>query len=114
MKRIESIEAEYAKKDIPDFTTGDTVKISVKVPEADKIRIHDFEGIVIRRRGSGTKATFTVRKISFGEGVERIFSLHSPTIEKITLVKKGKVKRNKIYYLRGKVGKQATKVKAEE
>jgi len=114
MKRIEDIEQEQMKKDVPDFKAGDTVKVSVKVPEAEgKFRIHDFEGVVIRRRGKGIKATFTVRKISFGEGVERSFPIHSPTIEKITVVRKGKAKRSKLYYLRERIGKQATKVKAE-
>ena len=111
MKRIEEIEAAYLKKGIPDFKAGDTVKVSIKVLEADKVRIHNFEGLVIRRRGKGTKATFTARKISFGEGVERTFSLHSPTIDKIAVVRKGSVKRSKLYYLREKIGKQATKVK---
>ncbi|MFH1655338.1 MAG: 50S ribosomal protein L19 [Candidatus Omnitrophota bacterium] len=102
------------KKDIPDFKAGDTVKVSVKVPEAEgKFRIHDFEGVVIRRHGKSIKATFTVRKISFGEGVERTFPIHSPTIEKITVSRKGKARRNKLYYLRERIGKQATKVKAE-
>ena len=114
MKRIEQIEQEQLKKDIPDFTSGDTVKVSVKVPEAEgKFRIHDFEGVVMRRRGKGVNSTFTVRKISFGEGVERTFPLHATTIEKIAVVKKGKAKRDKLYYLRQRIGKKATKVKAE-
>lgn len=114
MKKMSEIESAYLKKDIPDFKPGDTVVVSVKVPEADKFRIHDFEGIVISRRGSGINESFSVRKISFGEGVERVFSLHSPTIEKITLVKKSKAKRSKLYYLRQRIGKQATKVEAQE
>ncbi|MBM3248136.1 MAG: 50S ribosomal protein L19 [Candidatus Omnitrophica bacterium] len=114
MKKISEIESAYLKKDIPDFKPGDTVVVSVKVPEADKFRIHDFEGVVISRRGSGTNESFAVRKISFGEGVERVFALHSPTIDKITLVKKSKAKRSKLYYLRERIGKQATKVETEQ
>lgn len=114
MKKMEQIEAEYLKKDIPDFHAGDTVKVSIGIPEADKVRIHDFEGVVIRRRGSGTKATFTLRKISFGEGIERVFSLHSPVIKKIEVLRKGKTRRARLFYLREKIGKQATKIEALE
>lgn len=114
MKKISDVEKLYLKKDIPDFRPGDTVVVSVKVPEADdKFRIHDFEGVVISRRGSGINESFSVRKISFGEGVERVFPLHSPTIDKITVVKKSKAKRSKLYYLRERIGKQATKVETE-
>lgn len=114
MKKMSEIESAYLKKDIPDFKPGDTVVVSVKVPEADKYRIHDFEGVVLSRRGSGVNESFAVRKISFGEGVERVFSLHSPTIDKITVVKKSKAKRSKLYYLRERIGKQATKVETEQ
>ena len=113
MKRIEQIEAEYLKKDLPEFKPGDTVRVSERIPEGDKFRIHDFEGVVIRRRGKGIKTSFTMRKISFGEGVERIFQLHSPVIDKLRGVNKGKTKRKNLFYLRGRVGKQAIKVKAE-
>ncbi|MBM3251374.1 MAG: 50S ribosomal protein L19 [Candidatus Omnitrophica bacterium] len=115
MKKIEEIEAGQLKKDIPDFSSGDTLRVSVRVPEAEgKFRLHDFEGVVISKRGKGIKASFTLRKISFGEGVERVFPLHSPTIDKITLVKKGKAKRSKLYYLRQRIGKEATKVEVQE
>jgi large subunit ribosomal protein L19 len=110
MDKIKLIEAQHLRKDLPDFKAGDTLKIFVKIPEGDKVRIHPFEGVVIVRRGKGVQATFTVRKISYGEGVERTFPIHSPNIESIKVLKKGKVKRAKLYYLRGRVGK-ATKVK---
>jgi large subunit ribosomal protein L19 len=90
---------------------GDTVKMKVKVAEADKIRLHPFEGIVIRKSGSGVKATFTVRKVSFGEGVERTFPMNSPVIESLKVVHKGMVRRAKLYYLRERKGKLALKLK---
>jgi len=108
-KRIKMIEQEFQKKDIPDFRPGDTVEVQVKIVEEGKTRLQSFEGIVIARRGSGLGETFTVRKISFGEGVERVFPLHSPAIEKIIPVKRGGVKRAKLYYLEKRVGK-ATKI----
>ncbi|MCX7914080.1 MAG: 50S ribosomal protein L19 [Thermodesulfovibrionales bacterium] len=95
------------KKEIPDFKPGDSVRVHVKVVEGDKERLQPFEGVVIARRGSGLKETFTVRKISFGIGVERIFPLHSPSIDKIEIVKRGDVRRAKLYYLRTKKGKEA-------
>ncbi|MEN2985921.1 MAG: 50S ribosomal protein L19 [Thermodesulfovibrionaceae bacterium] len=104
---IRSIEERFKKNDIPDFRPGDTVRVHVKVKEADKERIQTFEGVVIARRGSGLRETFTVRKISFGVGVERVFPLHSPIIDKIEVVRKGDVRRAKLYYLRGKKGKEA-------
>ena len=97
------------KKDIPPFSVGDTVDVLVKIIEEGKSRAQTFEGIVIARKGSGIGETFTMRKISYGEGVERVFPLHSPSIEKIVLVKKGDVKRAKLYYLKKKIGKE-TKV----
>jgi large subunit ribosomal protein L19 len=100
------IENSY-KKDIPSFRIGDTVKISMKIKEGDKERIQAFEGVVIARRGSGSRETFTVRKISYGIGVEKIFPLYSPLISNIKLVKEGAVRRAKLYYLRGKKGKAA-------
>lgn len=106
---IEEIERAYFKKDLPELGPGDTVKIYLKIKEEDKERIQKFEGIVISKRGSGLSKTFTIRKISHGEGVERTFPLHSPSIQKIEIVRKGKVRRAKLYYLRGKVGKK-TKV----
>jgi len=108
-KRIELIEAQFTKKDIPAFNIGDTVDIEVKIIEEGKTRAQSFEGIVIARRGSSLRETFTVRKVSYGEGVERVFPLHSPSIEKIVVIKKGDVRRAKLYYLKKKVGKD-TKV----
>ena len=105
------VEKNYLKKEVVSFKVGDTVRVLVKIPEQDKIRVHPFEGIVIAKKGSGTKASFTVRKISYGEGIERVFPLHSPSIEKIELVRSAKKqKRAKLYYIRKKVGKEATEV----
>lgn len=95
------------KKDKFNFQSGDTVKVHTKVVEGDSERIQIFDGVVISRRGSGISESFTVRKISYGVGVERVFPLHSPRIEKIEVVKTGKVRRSKIYYLRGLSGKAA-------
>ena len=114
MDKIKMIESEYAKKEVPGFKVGDTVKVMVKIPEADKVRLHPFEGIVIAKQGSGIKASFTVRKVSYGEGIERVFPLYSPSIERIEVVRKGKTKRAKLYYLRGKIGKEATNISASE
>ncbi len=108
-KRIQLVEAQYLKKDISSFRVGDTVDVQVKIVEEGKSRIQSFEGIVIARRGSGLGETLTVRKISYGEGVERVFPLHSPSIDRIIVVKKGNVKRAKLYYLEKKIGKE-TKV----
>ncbi len=107
--KIRSIEALQLKKGVQDFKVGDTVSVHVKIVEEDKARTQLFEGIVIAKRGSGLRASFTVRKVSFGEGVERIFPVNSPTVEKIEVKKRGEVKKAKLYYLRNKVGK-ATKV----
>jgi len=101
------------KKDVTAFNIGDTVRVSVKVVEGDKERIQPFDGVVIARRGGNTRETFTVRKLSFGVGVERIFPLYSPSIDKIEVLKKGSVRRAKLYYLRGKKGK-AAKIKEKE
>ncbi len=106
-ERIKQIDGKYLRKDIPEFQVGDTVKMKVKVQEADKVRLHPFEGTIIRKTGRGIKGTFTVRKISFGEGVERIFPLHSPVIESLKVTSKGVAKRSKLYYLRDRVGKSA-------
>ncbi len=95
------------KKNIPSFRVGDTVRINMKIKEGDKERLQAYEGVVISRRGSGTRETFTVRKISYGIGVERIFPICSPLIEKIKLVKESSVRRAKLYYLRGRKGKAA-------
>jgi large subunit ribosomal protein L19 len=115
MDKIKLIEQEYTKKEIPKFNVGDTVKVLVRIPESpDKVRLHPFEGVVIARRGSGIKESFTVRRVSYGEGIERVFPLYSPSIERIEVMRSGKVKRAKLYYLRGKVGKHATKIEARE
>lgn len=112
MNMIQAVEEGYLKK-MPQFNVGDTVKVGVKVVEGDKERLQQFEGVVISRRGSGTRETFIVRKISFGVGVERIFPLYSPIVESIEVVKKGSVRRAKLYYIRGKKGK-GTKIKEAE
>ena len=101
------VEQEHLKNDIPNFKAGDTVKVHVKVVEGNRQRIQVFEGIVIRRKNAGINSTFTVRRVSYGVGVERTFLLHSPMIDKIELVKEGLVRRAKLYYLRGLRGKAA-------
>ena len=106
-KIIEMLEKEQMRTDIPDFRPGDTVRVHIKIKEGDKERIQVFEGVVIRKRKGNLGATFTVRKISYGVGVERIFPLHSPTIEKIEVVRRGKVRRARLYYLRELGGKAA-------
>ncbi|MFZ7119803.1 MAG: 50S ribosomal protein L19 [Eubacteriaceae bacterium] len=110
MNIIHEIEKEQLKKDIKQFNVGDTVKVHVKVVEGKRERIQIFEGVVLKKQNGGVRETFTVRKISYGVGVERTFPLHSPRIDKIEVVRKGKVRRSKLYYLRGRVGK-AAKVK---
>ncbi|NCO83225.1 MAG: 50S ribosomal protein L19 [Nitrospirae bacterium CG_4_10_14_3_um_filter_44_29] len=112
MNMIESIERGYMKE-VPAFNVGDTVKVSVKVVEGDKERLQPFEGVVIARCGGGIRESFMVRKISFGIGVERIFPLYSPSIDKIEVLKQGSVRRAKLYYLRGKKGK-GTRIKEKE
>jgi len=115
MDRLKLIESEFTKKEIPQFNVGDTVKVLIKIPEGpDKVRLHPFEGIVITKQGKGIAKSFTVRKVSYGEGIERVFQLYSPSIERIELIRSGKVKRAKLYYLRGKVGKAATKIESKE
>lgn len=106
MDKIKLVEAAFVKSDIPDFKTGDTLNVHVRVVEGDKERIQQYQGVVIGRRGEGMGATFTVRKISDGVGVERIFPLHSPRIAKIEKIKDGSVRRAKLYYLRGLASKQ--------
>ena len=107
MERIQQIEREMMRLDLPDFAAGDTVKVHVKIKEGEKERIQVFQGVVISKRGGGTKSTFTVRKVSYGIGVERIFPLHSPVIDKLEVVTFGRVRRSKIYYLRKLRGKAA-------
>ena len=110
MDIIRAIESEQMRKDIPEFKAGDTVKVDVKVVENGRERIQAYEGVVIARKGGGLCETINVRRISYGVGVERIFPLHSPRIDKITVLKRGRVRRAKLYYLRDRVGK-ATKIK---
>ena len=107
MDVIRAIEQQQIKQDIPDFKPGDNVKVHYRITEANRERIQVFQGDVIRRHGESSRETFTVRKISFSVGVERTFPVHSPKIEKIEVVRKGKVRRAKLYYLRDKVGKAA-------
>jgi len=109
MDAIKLVEDSF-KKEIPPFRVGDTVRVNIRVIEGDKERIQPYEGVVISRRGSGLRETFAVRKVSYDIGVERIFPIHSPMIERIELIKEGRVRRAKLYYLRGKKGK-AAKVK---
>ena len=105
MEKLKLVEELMLRKDLPQFVVGDTIRVMVKIQEGDKSRIHPFEGIVIAQGGKGISATFIVRKISFGEGVERTFPYHTPSIERIEVVKKGRVNRASLYYLRGRVGK---------
>ncbi|MCK8816555.1 50S ribosomal protein L19 [Natroniella sulfidigena] len=107
MNLVDIVEQEQLRDDIPEFGPGDTVKVHLKVQEGGKERIQIFEGIVIKRQGGSVRETFTVRKISFGVGVERIFPLHSPKIDKIEVAKRGDVNRAKLYYLRDRQGKAA-------
>ncbi|WP_248926397.1 50S ribosomal protein L19 [Paenibacillus hamazuiensis] len=107
MNLIQEITKEQLRQDIPSFRPGDTLKVYVKVIEGSRERIQLFEGVVIKRRGGGISETFTVRKISYGVGVERTFPLHTPKIEKIEVARRGKVRRAKLYYLRGLRGKAA-------
>ena len=107
---IDAINKENLKETVPQFNVGDTVKVSVKVVEGTRERLQAFEGIVIAKRHGGISETFTVRRLSFGIGVERTFPIHSPKIDRIEVIRKGKVRRAKLYYLRGRTGK-AAKVK---
>ena len=107
MNLLQSVDNAQMKKDIPGFRTGDTVRVHVKIKEGDKYRIQVFEGVVIAHKRSGASSTFTVRKVSFGYGIERIFPAHSPIIEKLDIVKSGRVRRARLYYLRGRRGKAA-------
>ena len=110
MDLMKSITQEYEKTEIPAFGVGDTIKVHIKIKEGNRERIQVFEGTVIARKGSGIAETFTVRKISYGCGVERIFPVHSPSVKGVKVVRRGKVRRAKLYYLRDRVGK-AAKVK---
>lgn len=107
---IEDIEKKQIRKDLPQFKVGDTIKVFSKIIEGGKERLQGFEGIVIKRQGRGARETFTVRKIVQGVGVERMFPLHSPKIDKINVLRSGKVRRAKLYYLRKRIGSKASKV----
>jgi large subunit ribosomal protein L19 len=107
MNLVDGLEKGYENNEFPEFKSGDTVKVHIKVVEGQKERIQVFQGTVIKTRGKGTGKTFTVRKISGGLGVERVFPYHSPSITKVEVVKQGKVRRAKLYYLRGRKGKAA-------
>lgn len=104
---LRAVEAEHVKNDVPNFGPGDTVRVHVKIIEGKRERIQVFEGVVLKRQNGGVRETFTVRKISFGVGVERTFPVHSPKVEKIEVTRHGKVRRAKINYIRGRVGKAA-------
>jgi large subunit ribosomal protein L19 len=107
MNTLDTLDAESLRNDVPDFRPGDTLKVHVRVVEGNRSRIQVFQGAVIRRQGGGIRETFTVRKVSFGVGVERTFPVHTPVIEKIEVVTRGDVRRAKLYYLRGLRGKAA-------
>ena len=107
MNPTDLVDRAHLRDDIPDFAPGDTVKVHVRVVEGNRQRVQLFQGVVIGRKGSGLRETFTVRKISFGVGVERTFPVHSPIVDKIEVATRGDVRRAKLYYLRGRVGKAA-------
>ena len=113
MNLMELVEREQLRTDLPDFRVGDTVRVHVKIVEGEKERIQPFEGVVIRKKGGGIRSTFTVRKISYGIGVERIFPLHSPRVDRIDVISRGKVRRAKLFYLRNLKGK-AARIKSEK
>ena len=106
MEKVTVVEAEHLKKKLSSFSPGDTVRVHVKVSEGGRDRLQVFEGTVIAQRGGGMGASFTVRRVSHGVGVERIFPIHSPRVEKIDVIRKGSVRRAKLHYLRGKLGKE--------
>ena len=114
MDLISTVEGKYRKKKIPNFSSGDTVKVHVRIKEGDKERIQVFEGVVLQKRGKGISQSFTVRKVSSGIGVERIFPLHSPSVSDVEVIKKGKVRRAKLFYLRKMKGKAAKIEEREE
>ena len=107
MRLTDQIDKASIRDDVPDFSSGDTVKVHVRVVEGNRQRIQIFEGVVIGRQGGGISETFTVRKVSFGVGVERTFPIHSPIVDKVETVSRGRVRRAKLYYQRGRVGKRA-------
>jgi large subunit ribosomal protein L19 len=107
MERVDQLAREQMRADLPGFRPGDTVEVYVRIVEGDKERIQVFKGVVIRKRGGLTGASFTVRKVSYGVGVERIFPLHSPNLDRVVILTQGRVKRSRLYYLRERVGKKA-------
>ncbi len=110
MSVVEKLQQEQLRKDLTPFSVGDTVRVHTRIKEGDRERVQVYSGIVINKQGNGIRETFTVRRISYGEGVERVFPLHSPFVQKIEVESKGKVRRSKLYYLRNRVGKTATRV----
>ena len=104
---VKLVQAEYLQEDVPSFKAGDTVNVHVRIKEGNKERVQQYKGVCIQRRGAGSTETFTVRKISNGIGVERIFPLHSPSLDKIEVLRRGKVRRARLFYLRDKIGKKA-------
>ena len=110
MDKLDQVEAAHLRSDLPDFRPGDTVRVHVRVVEGGRERVQAYEGVVIGRRGGGLRESFTVRKVSFGVGVERVFPVHAPIIQRVEVVRKGDVRRAKLYYLRERVGK-ATRIK---
>ncbi|MCI5729813.1 MAG: 50S ribosomal protein L19 [Clostridia bacterium] len=112
MDALKIISADSVKQEIPAFEVGDTVRIGVNIREGDKERVQMFEGTVIARKGSGISETFTVRRVSYGVGIERVFPIHSPNVKEVKVIRRGKVRRAKLYYLRDRVGK-AAKVKEQ-
>ncbi|MEW6170326.1 MAG: 50S ribosomal protein L19 [Candidatus Omnitrophota bacterium] len=107
MDKISLMEKQNLKTDLPEFGIGDTVKVYTKIKEGDKFRLHPFEGTIIAKKGSGIRSAITVRRVSFGEGIERVFTLHSPLLDRIEVIRRAtKVKRAKLYYLREKVGRE--------
>ena len=111
MNVIEKIQQQQLRSDLETFAVGDSVRVHTRIKEGDRERVQVFAGIVINRQGRGIAATFTVRRISYGEGVERVFPVHSPRVEKVEVERKGSVRRAKLYYLRDRIGKTATKVR---
>ncbi len=110
-QKVKDLEKRYTRSDIPKFNIGDNIDVHFRIKEENKVRVQVFSGIVIGQGGRGVNRSFTVRRISYGEGVERTFPFNSPLIDKVELKKKGKVRRAKLYYLRGRKGKRATKVR---
>jgi large subunit ribosomal protein L19 len=107
MNKLDMLEGAYLRSDVPEFRAGDTVKVHVRVVEGGRERVQVFEGVVIARNGESLRASFTVRKVSFGVGVERVFPVHAPIIQKIEVVRRGDIRRAKLYYLRDRAGKSA-------